>query len=416
MSFAICRMQKMKAFDLKGIQIHNQREKESKTNLDIDKERSRENYDLIHGQHKINYNEQVKAIIESQKTGTRKTRKDAVLVNELLVTSDKDFFERLDPVDQKRFFKESFKLFSERYGKHNIAYAMVHVDEKTPHMHIGVVPMRDGKLQGKNVFNRKELLWIQDEFPKHMQKLGFDLERGEKGSTREHIESQIFKRDTLESEIDFLEKNLAEKKDEVSLLEQELINKKNSMLDMSKTIPKELKIQVKKEKKVTFEEKLVTIGKPKILEKETGNLIITRDEYAKMREIVHSAASIKSDYERLQQTDLVQENKELKQIAINTLKENKQLKHKNEYLQKEQMRLSWDNTLLKEHIGDLKAEIKLIYQSTKNLLKDLTSDLRTFKGVFNLLVDKIKEKNTETEFEKLAKVEKRRERNDELER
>ena len=160
----------------------------------------------------------------------------------------------------------------------------------------------------------------------------------------------------------------------------------------------------------------MTIGKPKTTEKETGNLVITRDEYAKMREIVHSAASIKSDYERLQQTDLVQENKELKQIAINTLKENKQLKHKNEHLQKEQMRLSWDNTLLKEHIGDLKAEIKLIYQSTKNLLKDLTSDLRTFKGVFNLLVDKIKEKNTETEFEKLAKVEKRRERNDELER
>src|SRR5699024_12240464 len=78
--------------------------------------------------------ERVKDIIDSQKTGTRKTRKDAVLVNELLVTSDRDFFERLDPGEQKRFFEESYKLFSERYGKQNIAYATVHNDEQTPHM------------------------------------------------------------------------------------------------------------------------------------------------------------------------------------------------------------------------------------------------------------------------------------------
>src|SRR5699024_12445886 len=74
--------------------------------------------------------------------------------------SDRDFFERLDPGEQKRFFEESYKLFSERYGKQNIAYATVHNDEQTPHMHLGVVPMRDGKLQGKNVFNRQELLWL----------------------------------------------------------------------------------------------------------------------------------------------------------------------------------------------------------------------------------------------------------------
>src|SRR5699024_11543110 len=76
-------------------------------------------------------------------------------------------------------------LLSERYGKQNVAYATVHNDERTPHMHMGIVPMRDGKLQGKNVFNRQELLWLQDKFPKHMQEKGFNLERGEKGSDRE---------------------------------------------------------------------------------------------------------------------------------------------------------------------------------------------------------------------------------------
>src|SRR5699024_11638681 len=79
---------------------------------------------------------------------------------------------------------------------------------------LGVVPMRDGKLQGKNVFNRQELLWLQDKFPEHMKKQGFELKRGERGSDRKHIETAKFKKQTLEKEIDFLEKNLAVKRSE----------------------------------------------------------------------------------------------------------------------------------------------------------------------------------------------------------
>src|SRR5699024_3759512 len=93
--------QKVKSAGLKGMQFHNQRERKSRTNDDIDHERTRENYDLKNDKN-IDYNERVKEIIESQKTGTRKTRKDAVLVNELLVTSDRDFFEQLDPGEQKK--------------------------------------------------------------------------------------------------------------------------------------------------------------------------------------------------------------------------------------------------------------------------------------------------------------------------
>src|SRR5690625_780691 len=178
MCYAVCRMQKVKSAGLKGMQFHNQRERESRTNEDIDRERTHENYDLQNDEN-INYKERVKDILDSRKTGTRKTRKDAVLVNELLVTSERDFFERLDAGEQNRFFEESYKLFSERYGKQNIAYATVHNDEQTPHMHIGVVSMRDGKLQGKNVFNRQELLWLQYKFSELMKKHGYELQRGD---------------------------------------------------------------------------------------------------------------------------------------------------------------------------------------------------------------------------------------------
>ena len=46
-----------------------------------------------------------------------------------------------------------------------------------------------------------------------MKKQGFELKRGERGSDRKHIETAKFKKQTLEKEIDFLEKNLAVKKE-----------------------------------------------------------------------------------------------------------------------------------------------------------------------------------------------------------
>ena len=48
------------------MQFHNQRERKSRTNDDIDHERTRENYDLKNDKN-IDYNERVKEIIESQK-------------------------------------------------------------------------------------------------------------------------------------------------------------------------------------------------------------------------------------------------------------------------------------------------------------------------------------------------------------
>src|SRR5699024_10188844 len=109
MSYAVCRTQKVKSAGLKGMQFHNQRERESRTNEDIDRERTHENYDLQKDEN-INYNKRIKDIVDSQKTGTRKTIIDAFLVNELLVTTYRDFFERLDPGEQKRFFDESYKI------------------------------------------------------------------------------------------------------------------------------------------------------------------------------------------------------------------------------------------------------------------------------------------------------------------
>src|SRR5699024_10096451 len=116
MSYAVCRMQKVKSAGLKGMQFHNQRERKSRTNDDIDHERTRENNDLKNDKN-IDYNERVKEIIESQKTGTIKTMIHAYLVILLLVKYELDFIVHMDPGEQNRLLEESYKVFSERYGK-----------------------------------------------------------------------------------------------------------------------------------------------------------------------------------------------------------------------------------------------------------------------------------------------------------
>lgn len=188
------RMQKFKSQNLGGIQKHNQREFENHSNQDIDGTRSHLNYDLLHEEN-INYRDEIMRRIEEQKTSSRKTRKDAVLVNEFFVTSGNEFFKSIDQNEQKRFFETATKWFQERYGEQNIAYATVHNDETTSHMHIGVVPMRDGKLQSKNIFDRTELLAIQKELPAYMQSKGFDVKRGEERSKNYHVQPEDWKRE-----------------------------------------------------------------------------------------------------------------------------------------------------------------------------------------------------------------------------
>lgn len=206
-SYAVVHMQKFKNHDLKGIQFHNQRERESKSNPDINKEKSHLNYDL-HNQESINYNKKVDEIIKNNVITNRKIRKDAVRMCNFIVTSDKGFFENLSKKEQDQFFKKSYEFFKDRYGEDKIVSAMVHLDEATPHMHLALVPVIENKLSAKRLFDRKELLAIQKEYPEFIQGEGFNLQRGQEGSDRKHLTTQEFK----EEKIKELDKDIEKKK------------------------------------------------------------------------------------------------------------------------------------------------------------------------------------------------------------
>ena len=208
MSYAIIRIQKMTIGTVKGIQIHDQREKEfSHTNPDIDFSKSDLNEDLYNSKN-INYNQKIKNKIKELNL-SRAVRKDAIVMCQSLITSDKSFFDKLSSQEQKQFFKDSFEFVKETYGEKNIISANVHYDEKTPHMHINFVPItNDGRLCAKDLFKRVDLIKLHDNFSKHCKEHGYDLERGEsKGDLKKHLSVEDFKIKTKQVE---LEKNKIE--------------------------------------------------------------------------------------------------------------------------------------------------------------------------------------------------------------
>lgn len=193
MSYLVARMQKMKVGNLGGAYRHNERVFENHSNKDIDTSRSHLNYELTDRDRSVSYEKQIKDYVNEKKSSKRAIRKDAVLCDEWIITSDKDFFERLDQEQTRAFFETAKNYFAERYGLENIAYASVHLDESTPHMHMGVVPMVDGKLSSKAVFTREELKVIQEELPKYMNEQGFELSRGQLGSDKKHLSVADYK-------------------------------------------------------------------------------------------------------------------------------------------------------------------------------------------------------------------------------
>ena len=93
------------------------------------------------------------AVGEHERLTGKALRKDANVVMDWVVTLPKDCPEGL----QEKFFETVVRFIQERYGAENVPGGFVHLDEATPHVHVPVVPVRDGRLQASKVINRADL-------------------------------------------------------------------------------------------------------------------------------------------------------------------------------------------------------------------------------------------------------------------
>jgi len=212
--YAIMRFKKYKGPEISPIEAHDERTKESyASNPDIDTSRSHLNFHLIEPQGRYR-TEAEKQIAES---GCR-TRKDSIRLVEVLFTASPEFFRGKKRKDVKEFFQETLSFFKNKQNPNTIISAVVHMDEKTPHMHLSFVPLtEDGRLGAKDIVgNKKKLTQWQDEFWEHMVEKYPDFERGLSASEtgRDHIPPRVFKemtrlnkqREKLEAALALLER------------------------------------------------------------------------------------------------------------------------------------------------------------------------------------------------------------------
>lgn len=205
MAYAILRFAKRKGGAAKAIAAHNERTKEAyASNPDIDKSRTVQNEHLIAP--RWSYGQEIRHRIGM--AGCR-VRRDSVKFVETLITTSPEFAKAHES-EMPEYFERALGFLKERVGEENIFSAVVHMDEKTPHMHLCFVPLtKDKRLSAKEILgNKKAMIRWQDDFYACMSERWPELERGTPAveTKRRHLTPQWYKRVTaMDTKLEKLE-------------------------------------------------------------------------------------------------------------------------------------------------------------------------------------------------------------------
>ena len=241
------RVKKYTSSDVSKAERHNERKNETYENMNVIAERIPYN---VHFKKPTfpTYMEQLKQMEQDGKVSLRGLRKYATLFNEIVIDVNTMYFERNGGYEYaKQFYEEAFHFIEEKFGADNVISAVMHADEINLaatedlgkevyhyHLHAMVLPVvekeilwskrcKDPELRGtvKEVVNqishskkwksdiplvdekgnpllrkngkpmfRASYSILQDELFNHMTEKGFKgFQRGEYGSTAEHLTS-----------------------------------------------------------------------------------------------------------------------------------------------------------------------------------------------------------------------------------
>ena len=148
----------------------------------------------------------------TRKVGSNQVR--AIRINVSATHEDMERIQREGRLNE--WCADNLKYFADTFGKENIVAAHLHLDEKTPHMHVTLVPIIKGERKRKkreeqakkryrkkptdtvrlcadDIMSRLKLKAYQDSYAVAMKKYG--LQRGVDGSEARHVSTQQYYRD-----------------------------------------------------------------------------------------------------------------------------------------------------------------------------------------------------------------------------
>ena len=400
-NYAVARVEQYTKDSIGKAERHIERKNKNYANMNVDLSRSDRN---IHFKSAgdLSYNAHLDKLVEDGAVSLRGLKKDAKVFDEMIFDVNTAYFEEYGGYDYaRRFYEEVFHFAEKEYGAKNIVSAVMHADEINTalseqmgypvyhyHMHVVALPVVDKEVRWtkrckdpaligtvKEVIHQishskkwaslkttdeqgraqlvKSYSLLQDRFFEHMRAAGFeDFERGERGSTAEHlsvieyktkkeserlsgyearqsevlmeIDALTVKKEDALDEADAAEKRASSAKERADAAEariNELAPKLKNIEeyareysdDADRVLPEAGALESAK----SYREKKV---KP-LFEKLTKAI---RSLYSKYLDLKHSFERLKGDYNRLQQKyvsldqsfDRVQEeNRELKAVA-----------------------------------------------------------------------------------------------------
>ena len=320
------RVKKYTSSDVSKAERHNERKNETYENMNVIAERIPYN---VHFKEPTapTYMEQLKQMEQDGKVSLRGLRKDATLFNEIVIDVNTMYFERNGGYEYaKQFYEEAFHFIEEKFGADNVISAVMHADEINLaatedlgkevyhyHLHAMVLPVvekeilwskrcKDPELRGtvKEVVNqishskkwksdiplidekgnpllrkngkpmfRASYSILQDELFNHMTEKGFKgFQRGEYGSTAEHLTSLQYQIKQDKERLEKLQKRI--QKEQV---------KYQSTHKVSKTL-----YEIDNMGQKTF----------------TGKMAISKEDYAELTELAKEGVTSRGEIGNLQ--------------------------------------------------------------------------------------------------------------------
>ena len=241
-NYAVARVQQYTKASIGKSERHIERKNQNYENMNVDLSQTSRN---VHFQScgDLTYNATLDKMIEEGTVSLRGLKPDAKLFDEMIFDVNTAYFEEHGGYDYAcRFYEEVFRFAQKEYGPENILSAVMHADELNSalteklgypvyhyHLHVVALPVvekevryskrcKDPELVGKvkEVIHQishskkwasqkvtdeegktqliKSYSLLQDRFFEHMRDAGFeDFERGERGSTAQHLSVTEFK-------------------------------------------------------------------------------------------------------------------------------------------------------------------------------------------------------------------------------
>lgn len=241
-NYAVARVEQYTKDSIGKAERHIERKNKNYANMNVDLSRTSMN---IHFKNAgdLTYNALLDKLVEDGAVSLRGLKKDAKVFDEMIFDVNTAYFEERGGYEfAQRFYEEVYHFAEKEYGSENIVSAVMHADELNTalteqlgypvyhyHMHVVALPVvdkevrwtkrcKDPALVGtvKEVIHQvshskkwaslkttdeqgrtqliKSYSLLQDRFFKYMRDAGFeDFERGERGSTAQHLSVTEFK-------------------------------------------------------------------------------------------------------------------------------------------------------------------------------------------------------------------------------